>query len=184
MTGVQTCALPISCDGPFFKKKHVLIAGGGNSALDAAIDLSRIASKVTIVHRSQFKADKTTVDQVSKLPNVEIHLETQLLEIVGDVTMTGARVFNKITQTESRIEADGIFIEIGHIPNSSLLEGLVELNDTKEIKVDRFQQTSIPGLFAAGDVTDNPNKQIIIATSEGAVAALIATSFINQKGDK
>lgn len=179
--GVSYC---VTCDGPFFKKKHVLIAGGGNSALDAAIDLSRIASKVTIVHRSQFKADKTTVDQVSKLPNVEIHLETQLLEIVGDVTMTGARVFNKITQTESRIEADGIFIEIGHIPNSSLLEGLVELNDTKEIKVDRFQQTSIPGLFAAGDVTDNPNKQIIIATSEGAVAALIATSFINQKGDK
>lgn len=179
--GVSYC---VTCDAPFFKKRHVIVAGGGNSALDAVIDLSRIASKVTIVHRSQFKGDQTTVDQIKALPNVNIHLETQILEIQGDITMTGVRIFDKKTQTESVIEADGIFIEIGHIPNSNLLEGLVELNDSKEIKVDRFQQTSIPGLYAAGDVTDNPNKQIIIAASEGAVAALSATSFINQKGDK
>lgn len=178
--GVSYC---VTCDAPFFKQRHVIVAGGGNSALDAAIDLSRIASKVTIVHRSQFKGDQTTVNQLKALPNVDILLETQILEIQGDITMTGIRVLDKHTQTESVISADGIFIEIGHIPNSTLLEGLVDLNAGKEIKVDRFQQTSIQGLYAAGDVTDNPNKQIIIATSEGAVAALSATSYINQQGD-
>lgn len=179
--GVSYC---VTCDAPFFKKRHVIVAGGGNSALDAVIDLSRIASKVTVVHRSQFKGDQTTVDQITKMPNVEINLETQILEVQGDITMTGVLVLDKKTNQKRIIEADGIFIEIGHIPNSSLLEGLVELNTSNEVKVDRFQQTSLPGLYAAGDVTDNPNKQIIIATSEGAVAALSATSFINQKGDK
>lgn len=178
--GVSYC---VTCDAPFFKQRHVIVAGGGNSALDAAIDLSRIASKVTIVHRSQFKGDQTTVNQIKALPNVEIRLETQIIEIQGDITMTGIRVLDKATQTESVIAADGIFIEIGHIPNSNLLEGLADLNANKEIKVDRFQQTSVQGLYAAGDVTDNPNKQIIIATSEGAVAALSATSYINQQGD-
>lgn len=179
--GVSYC---VTCDAPFFKQRHVIVAGGGNSALDAALDLSRIASKVTIVHRSQFKGDQTTVNQLKALPNVEMLLETQIMEIQGDITMTGIRVLDKHTQIESVIAADGIFIEIGHIPNSTLLEGLVNLNAGKEIKVDRFQQTSIQGLYAAGDVTDNPNKQIIIATSEGAVAALSATSYINQQGDK
>lgn len=179
--GVSYC---VTCDAPFFKKRHVIVAGGGNSALDATIDLSRIASQVTIVHRSQIKGDQSTVDQIKKLGNVDIRLETQILEILGDYTMTGVRVFDKKTQQEYILEADGIFIEIGHIPNSHLLEGLVDLTASKEVKVDRFQQTSLEGLYAAGDVTDNPNKQIIIATSEGAVAALSATQFINQKGDK
>lgn len=179
--GVSYC---VTCDAPFFKQRHVIVAGGGNSALDAAIDLARLASKVTIVHRSQFKGDQTTVNQLKKMPNVEMFLETQILEVKGDITMTGVQVLDKKTKTERFIEADGIFIEIGHIPNSNLLEGLANLNNSKEIIVDRFQQTNIEGLYAAGDVTDNPNKQIIIAASEGAVAALMATSYINQKGDK
>lgn len=174
----------MTCDAPFFKQRHVIVAGGGNSALDAAIDLARLASKVTIVHRSQFKGDQTTVNQLKKMPNVEMFLETQILEVKGEITMTGVQVLDKKTKTERFIEADGIFIEIGHIPNSNLLEGLANLNNSKEIIVDRFQQTNIEGLYAAGDVTDNPNKQIIIAASEGAVAALMATSYINQKGDK
>ena len=174
--GVAYCAI---CDAPLFKGKDVIIAGGGNSAVEAAIDVAKIAKNVTLVHRSQFRADQVLIDKMLAQANITIHLESQILEIYGDTKMRGITALNKKTNEEFKIEADGIFIEIGNIPNSGLVKDLVECNANQEVIVDRKQQTSLPGLYAAGDVTDTPYKQIIVATAEGAKAALAANEYIN-----
>ena len=174
--GVAYCAI---CDAPLFKGKDVIIAGGGNSAVEAAIDVAKIAKQVTLVHRSQFRADQVLIDKMMAQSNITIHLESQILEIVGDVKMRGIKALNKKTNEEFSVEADGIFIEIGNIPNSGLVKDLVDLNANQEVIVNRKQETSLPGLYAAGDVTDTPYKQIIVATAEGAKAALAANEYIN-----
>lgn len=174
--GVAYCAI---CDAPLFKGKDVIIAGGGNSAVEAAIDVAKIAKHVTLVHRSQFRADQVLIDKMMAQANITIHLESQILEIYGDTKMRGIKALNKKTNEEFSVEADGIFIEIGNIPNSDLVKDLVDLNANQEVLVNRKQETSLPGLYAAGDVTDTPYKQIIVATAEGAKAALAANEYIN-----
>lgn len=174
--GVAYCAI---CDAPLFKGKDVIIAGGGNSAVEAAIDVAKIARHVTLVHRSQLRADKILVDKMNEQANIKVCLESQILEIEGDTKMRSIRVLDKQSNTEFRLEADGIFIEIGNIPNSDLVKNLVELNDRNEIIVNHKQETSLEGCYSAGDVTNTPYKQIIIATAEGAKAALAANEYIN-----
>lgn len=174
--GVAYCAI---CDAPLFIGKDVIIAGGGNAAVEAAIDVAKLAKNVIIVHRSQFRADQVLIDKMQAQSNITIHLAAQILEIYGDFKMRGIKVLNKTTNETFNIMADGIFIEIGNIPNARLIKDLVLLNDKQEVIVDRKQQTSLPGLFAAGDVTDTPYKQIIVATAEGAKAALAANAYIN-----
>ena len=174
--GVAYCAI---CDAPLFKGKDVIIAGGGNSAVEAAIDVAKIAKHVTLVHRSQLRADKILVDKMNEQANIKVYLESQILEIEGDTKMRSIRVLDKQSNTEFRLEADGIFIEIGNIPNSDLVKNLVELNDRNEIIVNHQQETSLEGCYSAGDVTNTPYKQIIIATAEGAKAALAANEYIN-----
>ena len=174
--GVAYCAI---CDAPLFKGKDVIIAGGGNSAVEAAIDVAKIAKHVTLVHRSQLRADKILVDKMNEQANIKVYLESQILEIEGDTKMRSIRVLDKQSNTEFRLEADGIFIEIGNIPNSDLVKNLVELNDHNEIIVNHKQETSLEGCYSAGDVTNTPYKQIIIATAEGAKAALAANEYIN-----
>ncbi len=174
--GVAYCAI---CDAPLFKGKDVIIAGGGNSAVEAAIDVAKIAKHVTLVHRSQLRADKILVDKMNEQANIKVYLESQILEIEGDTKMRSIRVLDKQSNTEFRLEADGIFIEIGNIPNSDLVKNLVELNDRNEIIVNHKQETSLEGCYSAGDVTNTPYKQIIIATAEGAKAALAANEYIN-----
>ena len=176
--GVSYCT---TRDAPFFKDKDVIVAGGGNSAAEAVIDLSVWAKSVTVVHRSKWRADQIILDKLNRLKNVEVHLNTQILEIVGQDKMTGVKVLDKSTQTKRDIKADGIFIEIGTIPNSQLIEHLVETNEHKEVIVDDQQMTSRKGLFAAGDVTNQPFKQIIISAAEGAKAALAATQYLTQE---
>lgn len=175
--GVCYCAI---CDGPFFADEEVIVAGGGNTAVEAAIDLSKIASKVTIIHRSQFRADKILVDQLEKIENVEIHLNTEIKEIYGDKFFGGVKVLDKNNNEEYSIEASGIFIEIGYTPNSAPFKDLLELNEQGEIIVDKVGRTSIEGIYAAGDVTDTPYKQIIVAASEGAKCALVANEYLNK----
>ncbi len=175
--GVSYCA---TCDGPFYKGKHVVVAGGGNSAVEAAIDLARVAEKVTLVHRSQFRADQTTLKQLNTLTNVHILLETQILEIHGDTKMTYLSLMNKQTGKHQRLEADGLFVEIGSVPNSQLVAPWVQLNERGEIIVDDHQQTSLARLHAAGDVTEQVHRQVIISAAEGAKAALYATQWLNQ----
>lgn len=180
--GVTYCA---TCDAPFFKGKHVIVAGGGNSAVEGALDLVPWAEKITIVHRSDFRADQILLDKIKTIDKINVHLQTQILEIIGEDHVKGIRALNKLNNEELIIEADGVLIEIGTIPNSYLVKDLVELNHKNEIIVDCFQATSLPGLYAAGDVTEQPYKQIIISAAEGAKAALAVTQYLNQnqKGD-
>ena len=180
--GVSYCT---TCDAPFFKDKHVLVAGGGNSAAEAVLDLAHWARKITVVHRSQWRADDIILKKIEQLEHVDIFLETQLLEVVGDQKMTGVRVFDKRKQQEHMIQADGLFIEIGTVPNSKLLESLVELTPAGEVVVNNDQMTSYPGIYAAGDVTNQPYKQIIISVAEGAKAVLAINHYLthNYKGE-
>lgn len=175
--GVTYCA---TCDGPFFKGKDVIVAGGGNSAVEGVLDLVPFAKNITIAHRSQFRADKILLDKLSDLEQLTIHLQTQILEVIGDEQMTGIKVMDKLTNDIKTIQAQGLLIEIGTVPNSWLVKELVKTNERDEIIVDRNQMSSIPGLFAAGDVTEQPFKQIIISASEGAKAALAANQYLNQ----
>lgn len=174
--GVAYCAI---CDAPLFKGKNVLIAGGGNAAVEAAIDLAKTSNHVTLVHRSQFRADQILLDQMATKENITVHLETQILEIAGEDFMTHILAKDKTTDEILTIEGDGIFIEIGHIPNTAIFENFLELNDHGEVVVDEKCHTSVPGIFAAGDMTTVAYKQIIIATAQGATAALAANDYIN-----
>jgi len=174
--GVAYCAI---CDAPLFKGKDVIIAGGGNSAVEAAIDVAKLARNVTLVHRSQLRADQIIIDKMNAQSNINVYLESQILEIEGDTKMRTIRVLDKLNNTEFRLEADGIFIEIGNIPNSDFVRDLVKLNDKNEIIINNKQETSLEGCFSAGDVTDTLYKQIIIATADGAKAALAANEYIN-----
>jgi NADH-dependent peroxiredoxin subunit F len=175
--GVAYCAI---CDAPLFKGKEVIIAGGGNSAVEAAIDVAKFATHVTLVHRSQLRADQILIDHMMKQTNISVYLQTQILEIVGDEKMTGVKVMDKQDMQERIIDADGIFIEIGNLPSNELVKDMVLLNDRGEIIVDDKNMTSLPGLFAAGDVTQITYKQIVIAVADGAKAALAANEYINQ----
>ena len=175
--GVAYCAI---CDGPFFAEQDVIVAGGGNSAVEAALDLAKIANKVTIVHRSIFRADKILVDQLMKLDNVDVKLNTQIQEIFGDGMMDGIKVLDKSSDQEYSIFASGIFVEIGYLPNSEVFKDTVKLNKKGEILVDKYGKTDTEGIFAAGDVTDVPYKQIIISAADGAKCALSANEYLNK----
>lgn len=173
--GVGYCA---TCDGPFYAGLDVIICGGGNTAIESAIDMAKIAKSVTIVHRSEFRADTVLLEELKKLDNVEVHIQTQILEVIGDVKARGVKVFDKREEVEFEIHADGVFVEIGYIPDTDWLESIVELNRGGEIIVDSAGRTSQEGIFAAGDVTDVPYKQIIIAAGDGAKAALSANAYL------
>lgn len=175
--GVAYCVI---CDAPLFKGKDVFVAGGGNSAVEAALDLAKVAKSVTMVHRSQFRADKILVDQLLANEKIKIYLNTQIVEIEGNEAMTGLHLKDKSTGSDFKLKGDGIFIEIGHDANSKIFKEILALNLSGEILVDEKNETNIPGIFAAGDVTQIPYKQIIIAASDGAKAALAANDYINQ----
>lgn len=171
--GVAFCP---HCDGPFYKGKHVAVVGGGNSGIEAAIDLAGICSKVTVLEfMDELKADKVLQEKAKSLPNVEIFLHTQSLEVMGNgEKVTGLRIKDRKTEAERTIELDGIFVQIGLAANSGPFKEIVETNKPGEIIIDAYCRTNVPGIYAAGDVSTVPYKQIIIAMGEGAKAALSA----------
>lgn len=173
--GVSYCT---TCDAPFFKGKHVLVAGGGNSAAEAVIDLAAWAKQITVVHRSQWRADQIILNKFKAIPNLSVYLETQILSIEGKENMEGVWVLDKKNQSKRLIKGDGLFIQIGLLANSALVQGLVKTNEKGEILVDDQWMTSLPGLFAAGDVTQHPFKQIVIAVGDGAKAALAIQQYL------
>ena len=164
------------CDGPFYKGKHVAVVGGGNSGIEAAIDLAGICSKVTVLEfMDELKADQVLQEKAKSLPNVEVFLHSQSLEVVGDGDkVTGLRVKDRKTDAERVIDLDGIFVQIGLAANSGVFRDVVETNKPGEIVIDAHCRTNVPGIYAAGDVSTVPYKQIIIAMGEGAKAALSA----------
>lgn len=170
--GVAFCP---HCDGPFYKNKHVAVVGGGNSGIEAAIDLAGICSKVTVLEfMEDLKADKVLQEKAGSLPNVEIILNTQTIEVIGNEKVTGINVKDRATEAERIVDLDGIFVQIGLAANSSVFKDVVNVNRFGEIEVDSHCRTNIPGIYAAGDVTTVPYKQIIIAMGEGAKASLSA----------
>ena len=171
--GVAYCP---HCDGPLFKGKDVAVIGGGNSGVEAAIDLAGLVKSVTLLEfDSQLRADAVLVDKLRSLPNVTVHTSAQTREITGDgQKMNGLRYQDRVGGAEHHIELAGVFIQIGLVPNTEFLKGTVELSKFGEIIIDAKCHTSVPGIFAAGDVTTVPYKQIIIATGEGSKAALSA----------
>jgi alkyl hydroperoxide reductase subunit F len=171
--GVAYCP---HCDGPLFKGKKVAVIGGGNSGVEAAIDLAGVVEHVTLIEfLDQLKADAVLVKKLRSLPNVTIHVNAQTTEITGDGQKVDGLVYtDRASGTQHRIELAGVFVQIGLVPNTEWLKGTVELSRHGEIVVDARGATSVPGVFAAGDATTVPYKQIIIATGEGAKAALSA----------
>jgi alkyl hydroperoxide reductase subunit F len=176
--GVSYCT---TCDAPFFKGQHVIVAGGGNSAAEAVIDLSAWASHITVIHRSQWRADQVTLNKFASIKNLTIHLQTVLLEVYGDTMMQGVKAKQLATGNVINIPADGLFIEIGLIPKSEGIAHLVKLNERNAVMVDENLMTSLPGLFAAGDVNHLAHKQIILAVADGARAALAAQHYIQHQ---
>ncbi len=174
--GISYC---VTCDGPFYRGKDVIVAGGGNSALDGALDLARTSKSVTIVQRSILRADQKSIDKFLSLPNTKIVLQTDILELVGEFNLKNVRVYDKVAKKEGIIPTDAVFVEIGNIPNTALLKELVELNESGEVVVTNYQETSLEGLYAAGDITAGSQRQIIIAASEGAKAAIQAAQYLN-----
>ena len=168
--GVAFCP---HCDGPFYKGKQVAVVGGGNSGIEAAIDLAGICSKVTVLEfMDELKADQV---KLKSLPNVEVLVHSQTTEVVGNGDkVTGIRVKDRKTEEERVISLDGIFVQIGLVANSGIFRDVVEVNRPGEIVIDAHCRTNVPGIYAAGDVSTVPYKQIIIAMGEGAKAALAA----------
>ena len=169
--GVAYCP---HCDGPLFKGKRVAVIGGGNSGVEAAIDLAGVVAQVTLIEfDTKLRADAVLVNKLKSLPNVTIHTNALTTEITGDgQKVNGLTYKDRATEASHHIALEGVFVQIGLVPNTEWLKGTLELSRHGEIVVDARGQTSLPGVFAAGDATTVPFKQIIIATGDGAKAAL------------
>lgn len=168
--GVAYCP---HCDGPLFKGKRVAVIGGGNSGVEAAIDLAGIVGHVTLIEfDTALRADAVLQRKLKSLQNVDVFTNAQTTEITGDQKVNGLVYKDRATGELKKVELEGVFIQIGLVPNTDWLKGVVELTKHGEIVVDARGQTSVPGVFAAGDVTTVPFKQIIIAAGDGAKAAL------------
>jgi len=171
--GVAYCP---HCDGPLFKGKDVAVIGGGNSGIEAAIDLAGVVRHVTVIEfMPELKADAVLVKKLHSLPNVTVHTHAQTTEITGaQGKVNGLRYKDRATGVEHLVELEGVFVQIGLVPNTEWLKGTLELTKFGEIVIDAKGQTSLPGVFAAGDCTTVPFKQIVIAAGDGAKAALSA----------
>lgn len=173
--GVSYCA---TCDGPLYRGKTAVVVGGGDSAVQAATELSDICTKVFLLVRSRLTAQEILQNRMRRRDNVEVILGVLPMQFSGDGHLSSVLVKFLETGETKEIAADGCFIEIGGLPNTSFLPQNLEQNVAGEIVTDRSGATNVPGLFAAGDVTDNPYKQIVIAAGEGATAALSAHEYL------
>jgi len=177
--GVSYCGV---CDGPFFKNKRVLVVGGGNTACITTLYLSGLAAQVNVIHRRQaFRAEESLVSDISSKNNVAVLWNTEIQEIKGDTQVRTISLLNNSTGKTSELAVDAVFVQIGEAPNSQLAKAAgVETDEHGYIKVDVKQQTNLSGVFAAGDVTNQPIKQVGTAVGQGITAALEAYSFIRQ----
>jgi len=174
--GVAVCA---TCDAPLYKNKDVAVIGGGNSAMDAILSLSKVARRIYSVNlNSELVGDNILKDKIHAIPSVKFFNSTKTVEIVGDQRVSGLRL-EPAGQAEQVVPVHGVFIEIGYEP-SHAFDALTVKNQRGEIKVDQNLQTSVPGIFAAGDINDAWGEQIVIAAGEGAKAAMACADYLNR----
>ncbi len=179
--GVTFCA---TCDGPLYRNKTIAVIGGGNSAMEAVMYLAKLAKFIHLITiNEELRGEQALIDEIQKLDNVKVYYSTETLEIMGQDKVEKIRVKDKQSGEEREIEVEGIFEEIGYTPNSDWLKDLVELNERGEVVIDEYNRTSVPGIFAAGDVSSVPFKQIIVAAGEGAKALLSAYNYLLPKNE-
>lgn len=177
--GISYCAI---CDAPLFSGMKVLVVGGGNSGLEAAYDLLKIAEHVYVLSLTPLTGDPITLNRIKDAPNLTILTEHQVEKIEGSNLVGAAWVKDLKTGQRRKLEVQGVFVEIGLVPNSEPVRHLARLNQWGEVVITPACETGVPGLFAAGDVTDVPEKQIVVAAGEGAKAALQADRYIRNLG--
>jgi thioredoxin reductase (NADPH) len=179
--GVSTCA---TCDGFFYKDRRVVVVGGGDSAIDEGLFLTKFASEVTVIHRrDELRATKSLQERAFANPKMRFVWDSVVEEILGQDTVTGVRVRNVKTGETSVVETDGVFVYVGLIPGTKLFEGRLELNEQGYIVVDSSQRTSVPGVFAAGDVQSPDFRQVVIAAGAGAKAVIEADRYLAEVAD-
>jgi thioredoxin reductase (NADPH) len=180
--GISTCA---TCDGPFYQDMEVAVVGGGDSALDEGLYLTRFASTVHIIHRrDKFRAFHPLVRKAEASPKVRFHLSTVVTAVNGSGAVESVTLRDVQSGGESTLPVAGVFLYIGLIPNTEMFRGLLDLDNSGFIVVDKNLMTSIPGIFAAGDVRDTPLRQIVTATSDGALAAYSAGKYLESLEEK
>ena len=173
--GVHYCEL---CDGHMYQDKIISVMGGGNAALDAANFLTKYASKLYIIHRSQLRADEITQEKVKSNPKIEIMLDTEIKKLFGDTRLKRIEVFDKETQTSKILDVDAIFVNIGVEPNNHLFKDQVKLSERGHILAGEDCRTNLEGVFAAGDIREKEIHQLTTAASDGTTAALLAEKYI------
>lgn len=178
--GLSYCAI---CDGPLFADQNVVVVGGGNSAVQAALDMVKIAAHVDLVSTTQLTSDEVLSEKVLKANNITFYIEHEVEKIEGDTFVSNITIKDFHTGKHLKLNVTCVFVEIGLVPNSEAVTGLINLNEFKEIPVSCSGETDIPGFFAAGDVTNVPEKQILVAAGEGAKAALQANRYLQRLAD-
>ncbi len=180
--GVSTCA---TCDGFFFRDQHIAVAGGGDSALEEANFLTRFGSKVSLIHRrDSLRASKIMQERAFANPKIEILWNTKVVDIQGDTKVSGLTVEDTVTGETSHLDATGFFVAIGHEPNSGLLKGQLELEDTGYVRTfDGTTRTSVDGVFACGDVQDHYYRQAVTSAGSGCMAAIDAERWLEARGE-
>ena len=177
--GVSYCA---TCDGNFYRGKEVCIVGGGDTAVSDALYLSALCSKVYLVHRrDQFRAAATLVDRIRRAENVELVLDSTVVGLSGEDRLSAVTVENKFTKERRELPVSGLFVAVGILPRTELIEGQVALDEGGFIVTDKYMQTSVPGVFAAGDIRNTPLRQVVTACADGAVAATKAIEYVGMK---
>lgn len=176
--GISYCA---TCDGDFFTDKEIIVVGGGNSALEEAVSLTKYASKVIIVHQfDHFQAFEFAIEEARNHPKINFMMESSISAFHGDEKLEGVEITDLKTGKTQNHPIDGVFIFIGYVPNTEFLEGKIELNKWKEIVVDTDMQTSIKGVYAAGDSIVKRYRQVTTAVADGTIAALAASKYIHE----
>ena len=178
--GVSYCA---TCDGNFYRGKDVAVVGGGDTAVADALYLSAICNKVYLIHRrDQFRAARTLADRVRAAENVELVLNSTVSALNGEDRLASVTVEDKFTHEQRELFVSGLFMAVGILPRTELVKGQVALDEGGFIVTDRNMQTSVPGVFAAGDIRDTPLRQVVTACADGAIAATKAIEYIGQRG--
>lgn len=176
--GISYCA---TCDGDFFQDKEIIVVGGGNSALEEAVSLTKYASKVTIVHQfDHFQAFEHYIDEAKNNPKINFIMESKIIEFLGNEKLEAVKIHNQATNEITQMQIDGVFIFIGYVPNTESLNGVVELNQWKEIIVDSDMKTNVEGVYAAGDSIQKKYRQVTTAVADGTIAALSSADYINR----